>query len=211
MWKQAKTQFDNIIKEYSIDTNSTKGRFAWVVFFIFLLSGGIFFVALQHAVKPARSMEELPKAVPRAWASERIRSTTNFTHTLMVESFLIDQVNTRSTLPDCMHAGLFFDPAPNVLVIKFESQWHLVRNARVSSIGAVKPRKTISYLFPDEMHIWKMSEEVEITFTSSSIATMTVRVMPTLISPLKIPKGNLSICLQTIKAIRKSSDESPEL
>lgn len=83
-----------------------------------------------------------------------------------VESALLKRAEHAPPGLRCLHAASLFDPAPNVIVVRFDpapgSGWTVVHNPRVRARegAAVRPVKHVSVKDASAFHVWLMAAEV---------------------------------------------------
>lgn len=208
--KDWKTQLRDLLAEYTvIESRSAKGKMALAVTAVLVTAFGIFLLAVNIAMRPRHPLEPLPTPIPRAWPTDSIVDVDAYLYSTLIESALLDLHRKMIPPPPCLHAASFFAPAPNILLFRHVDDWHVVKNARVTPVGPLAPRRIASTTSNADFHIWSMAPAVRLEF-SSAASVFTVRPIARLESPLDVSDEAVSACLQAIPGIRNQTQKRDE-
>lgn len=121
----------------------------------------------------------------------------------------------------CLHAASLYDPAPNIMIIKWKDLWYVVSDPQIKiphtrskkgggvgakeeeGDGSLNKRLVVhsSLKIPESIRIWEMTDEITLQF--SYVRSLVVSIGPNPLNSLelKIDDQELAHCIQTINGL----------
>ena len=196
---------------WSFDRSNMKQKFVVMALILMVLSGGIMYVIVSsYQVREKVHTEPFPVIKEKVWPTANIVATSNYTYRAMVSSFLLEKAESiqsnEENLFRCLHAAYYFDPAPNLLLVYANQDWHILKDASYETIGDIVPTPCYSATDKTVMHICNASPQLRVYFDGPSVSVKKFRYVSSLESPWNILQDpDMAKCIQIMRKLQKTS------